>query len=311
MPKKVRKIIVIIFAFTLGFILAFAITTYASSMQSSSVYYDNIKSGGVSNTVSGALDELYEKANSCNKLVVIKIGDYVSMTPTSTSYTTDVSKTGYDSTQTINPSELNLWRVIRINGDNTLDMVSEYTSSVAVYFSDSIGYQNAVGYLNILASQYENENYTVGSRYMGYNKQTEYITTSLTTSNSGTTTTSSSTTAAQEKKGSGDEWYTTDTELVEVATGSLIAYGVSDKKIARTYWLASRYYNYDSSNGYSWSLRYINNGGSITRYRLYRHNSDGYLSASLNSGLRPIVTLKSGLYIKGGSGTSEDPYVLN
>jgi hypothetical protein len=51
----------------LGFILAFAITTYASSMQSSSVYYDNTQSGGASNTVSGALDELYEKANNIGK----------------------------------------------------------------------------------------------------------------------------------------------------------------------------------------------------------------------------------------------------
>ena len=39
------------------------------------------------------------------------------MTPTKSSYTTDKSKTGYSSTQTINPQELNLWRVIKINND--------------------------------------------------------------------------------------------------------------------------------------------------------------------------------------------------
>ena len=55
----------------------------------------------------------------------VKPGDYVSYTPSSTSYTTDKSKTGYSSSQTINPSELNLWRVLNINDDNK-DLVKEY-----------------------------------------------------------------------------------------------------------------------------------------------------------------------------------------
>mgnify|MGYP007056314996 CR=1 FL=1 len=46
---------------------------------------------------------------------ILSLGDYVSYTPTSTSYTTDTSKTGYSSTQIINPSELNLWRVLKKN----------------------------------------------------------------------------------------------------------------------------------------------------------------------------------------------------
>ena len=38
----------------------------ATQLASSSVYYDNTTSGGSSNTVSGALDELYEKVReSC------------------------------------------------------------------------------------------------------------------------------------------------------------------------------------------------------------------------------------------------------
>ena len=56
----------------------------------------------------------------------IKVGDYVSMTPTATSYTPPSSITGYAGLQnTLNPSELNLWRVIKVNDDGTVEMVSD------------------------------------------------------------------------------------------------------------------------------------------------------------------------------------------
>ena len=54
------------------------------------------------------------------------------MTPTSTSYTLPNELSGCDGTSStciqkeINPSELNLWRVIRKNEDGTIDAVSEY-----------------------------------------------------------------------------------------------------------------------------------------------------------------------------------------
>ena len=91
------------------------------------------------------------------------------MTPTKSSYTTDRAKTGYTESQTINPQELDLWRVISINGAGTVDVISEDVSSTEVYFQGLIGYQNLVGYLNVLASQYENSKYTKGSRHFGYN----------------------------------------------------------------------------------------------------------------------------------------------
>jgi hypothetical protein len=147
---------------------------------------------------------------------------------------------------------------------------------------------------------------------MGYNNQTEYITTSLTLSNSGTTTTSSSTTVSQEAKGLGDEWYTADTDLVTVATGSLIAYSVSDKTTATAYWLASRYYYYDSSTYYYWCLHYVYSSGRIERHLLYGYSSGGYNSYSHDKTLRPIVTLKSDIKVTSGDGKSEETaYVLD
>jgi len=103
----------------------------------------------------------------------------VSYTPTVTSYPTDTTYTGYSSSQTIYPSELNLWRVLNVNDDGTIDLISEYVSSTNVFFRGRKGYLNLVGYLNVLAEQYETEGITDdedGSRYFGYNGQTEKIT---------------------------------------------------------------------------------------------------------------------------------------
>jgi hypothetical protein len=317
MPKKVKKIIVIIFAFTLGCIITLSLTTNAESqLASESVGYDNTNSGSTKTTVKDAIDELYEKANTTSGVkcpeqsgntVTFAVGDYVSMTPTKTSYTISMLNTGYTSDQEIDSSELNLWRVIRINDDNTVDMVSEYVSSVSVYFRGDTGYRFAVGTLNLIASQYENECYTVGSRYMGYNGQTEYLSIELSTSNSGTSSTSSSTTASKEAKGSGDTWYTTDTGLVKTATGSLIAYSVSDKTTAEKYWLASRYF--EKGSYYHWRIRGINSSGELMGSAIYQYGDSNYHINAFYGKLRPIVTLKAGIKAT-GTGTSSDPYVL-
>ena len=64
--KKIFQIIKKnIVGFILGVIIAVVISSYAATqLASSSVYYNNANSGGSSNTVSGALDELYTKANT-------------------------------------------------------------------------------------------------------------------------------------------------------------------------------------------------------------------------------------------------------
>ncbi len=166
------------------------VSYYQKNLQKSlQVDSSNIKTNQVGNylSIEIPIQSLYEAKSYNIKLLVQKnwdeivlsddlLGSYVSLTPTLSSYTTDISYTGYTSTQTINPQELNLWRIISINDDGTVDIISEYVSSVDVYFKGLTGYQNFVGYLNLLASKYENSIFTVGSRYFGYNGQTEYIT---------------------------------------------------------------------------------------------------------------------------------------
>ena len=194
------------------------------------------------------------------------------MTPTSTSYKIDSSLTGYTSAeQTINPSELNLWRVIRINSDGTVDMVSEYVSSINVCFYGTTGYAKLVGTLNTIASQYTNSKYTTGSRHIGYSNQTQNLSSFNASSAPATSSTSDSTTSAQEAKGTGDKGYQTDYDLVTTAIRTRVAYKVGTTT-ARTYWLASRYFDYSGSTKWSYRGR-ISLGGSLNDSRLAYYDS--------------------------------------
>ena len=250
-------------------------------------------------------------------------GDYVKMTPTKSSYTTDKSMTGYTETQTINPQELNLWRVINLNDDGTVDVISEHTSTTNVFFSKMAGYQNFVGYLNVLASQYENSTYTKGSRYFGYNGQTEYITdtSKLTIVRPWTCNTDENCTHV-ESQGGGDMLYQKDYDLVKNALGTFKTTDPTGNKID-SYWVASRYYyqySTSDSTGDEYYGREIYNTffqESELNYSAYYGAMHSHDSSYSNPGwrvptkaLRPIVTLKSGLKYS-GLGTEEDPYTLS
>lgn len=255
---------------------------------------------GLKYTGSGTADDpLKPVSESAN----VKVGDYISMTPTKSSYTTDTSKTGYSSTQTINPKELNLWRVIKLNSDGTVDVISSDVSSTQIYFSGQTGYQNLVGYLNTLASQYENSTYTKGSRHFGYDSQTENITdTSKFTRTAPWTCSTGSSCSTTESQGGGDELYDKDYNLVNNALGSTSA--------SSNYWMASRYYNYSSNYSFGWNGRFISSSGSLSNSALYSYRYFSFSSSGVSGALRPILTLKSGLKYT-GSGTKDAPLKLS
>lgn len=239
----------------------------------------------------------------------ISLGSYVKMTPTKSSYTTDTSKTGYTEAETINPQELNLWRVISLNDDGTVDVVSEHISSTAINFKGQTGYQNLVGYLNVLAKQYENSTYTKGSRAFGYNGQTEYITdTSKFTNTAPWTCSTGGSCNPIESQGGGDELYTKDYNLVKSVLGTVVASKLDGT--ADYYWMASRYYGYSSATNYCWTGRNVDASGDVgySYYGLYRYYSSDFKSYNYRYSLRPILTLKSGLKYT-GSGTEDKPYV--
>ena len=313
MKKKNYKILIGLFIGIFISITTVYAVTYIGS--GSDLTYDNTSSGLTSTNVQDALDELYKYKECPKKFVCIKkkntlaVGDYVKMTPTKSSYTTDTSKTGYGSTQTINPQELNLWRVISLNSDGTVDVISEHISTTNVYFKGKTGYQNFVGYLNVLASQYENSTYTKGSRYFGYNGQTEYITdTSKFTNPAPWTCSTGESCNPVESQGGGDTLYQKDYDLVKNAIGTLKATQVDGSSFG--YWIASRYYSYYSATDYDLAGRVISSWDILDYYRLYSYNGSSFYMDIIGNALRPIVTLKSGLKYS-GLGTAEDPYTLS
>ena len=315
MKNNLKKIIL---AIAIGFLLSGVVVSAAEVLYSKNFTYSTSNSTLKSTNVQGAIDELATKSKSycpskykCYKLhKTPEPGDYVKMTPTLTSYTTDTSKTGYTSTQTINPSELNLWRVLKVNSNGTIEMISEYTSSTYVYFKGQTGYQNFVGYLNVLASKYENSKYTKGSRYVGYNGQTEYITNTSKIDSTTAPWTSSTRSSTTESLGGGDTLYQDDYNLMQTVLGTRAANKVGTSS-ASCYWLASRYYSYSSSTNWYYIGLDSCTLGHVSAYALYYYSSGSFNTGSLSTALRPIVILKSGITYTPALGTSDDPFVLN
>ena len=319
---KRRKNYKWIIGIMIGIILSLTGVYAATQYTSKNIYYNNEKSSLSSEDVQGAIDELAEKAkahagSSCpsgyaciQKKTTLALGDYVSMTPTKSSYTTDTSKTGHSRTQTINPQELNLWRVISINNDGTVEMISEHVSSTEVYFAEKTGYLNLVGYLNVLASQYENSTYTKGSRHFGYNGQTEYITDTSKFTNPApwTCDTGDSGCSTVESQGGGDTLYQKDYNLINTVLGTSFAAkpggGGSD------YWMASRYYFYAWSTYYRWYGRIVDASGVADNRYLYYYNDSSFSESFDSCSLRPIVVLKSGLKYE-GVGTEDHPMKIS
>ena len=316
---KRRKNYKWIIGIMIGIILSLTGVYAAIQYTSKNIYYNNEKSSLSSEDVQGAIDELAEKAktlsgSSCpsgyvcyQKKTTLALGDYVKMTPTKSSYTTDKSKTGYSSTQTIDPQELNLWRVISINDDGTVEMISEHVSSTVVGFEGQTGYQNLVGYLNVLASQYENSAYTTGSRYFGYNGQTEYITDTSKFTNPAPWTSSTGSNTV-ESQGGGDTLYQKDYDLINNVLGTRFA--TTPNGSSAYYWMASRYYGYSDSTFYYWSGRSVNTSGSNFTRGLYNCYGSSLYAYNDSRSLRPIVVLKSGLKYE-GVGTEDYPMKIS
>ena len=331
---KNKDNLIILVGFIIGIIISVVGAHADTQYEASDIYYDNSNSSLMNVDVQGAVDELADKYNSvrptkcldgyaCFDEKKLALGDYISMTPTKSTYTTDTSKTGYTESQTINPQELNLWRVISINPDGTVDMISEYSSNTSINFSGVLGYANYVGYLNLLSSQYENSTYTKGARVFGYDKQTEYITdTSKITSDVAPfkckVDANLECSDANESQGGGDDLYKKDYNLLKKALGS-VATLTANKSNNGDYCVGSRsFYPSDlpagtgfTSDYYYWGYygNMIATGSRIEMLSIYSNDQEVTYYPEFFCNLRPILTLKSGLKYT-GSGTKDDPVVI-
>lgn len=326
------------YKYLIGLVIGLLLVTSvygASSFSSSDVIYDSDNSFYSSGDVQGAIDDLSDRIEKIRPTTCpsktycvpykyeLSEGDYVYYKPVKKSYPVDTSITGYTGTneQTIYPEELELWRVLNIYEDGRIDLISEYVSSTEVYFYGQKGYLNFVGYLNVLAEQYETEGITDGSRHFAYNGQTEFIVdTEPSTifvnpplfgcSTNGKTGDCTNTDYPNdpddyEAKGGGDILATTDTNRVLAVFGSLKANKV-ETTTATGYWAATRYYTYSSSSYYHWSGRFVSEYGTYNNHYFSLYDSGSFYERHIYHALRPIVTLKAGLQYE-GIGTKENP----
>ncbi len=331
--------------FIIGMIIGMAIPgiVFAATIlyASDEVSYDNSATGFESSDVQGALDELYllckgdspSGANNPSGKAPIKklaVGDYFTMEPDKDTYTIEQKLTGYEEEQKIKPNELTLWRVIKINGDRTIDAVSEYVSSDEVHFEGVVGYANLVGGLQKIAEQYKNKDFTDSVRIMGFNKQTENISfkESFDGSEAADLFEASDLTEGDGVEAGdgefGDTLYLKDYLLVsdlykedknekEYCESGLCAYKVGTEKKTQ-YWLASRGRDISTDPKIAYYTgRSIDDNGDLKHndllrgYNLSNHDWSNY--SSFNA-LRPIITLYKEVTIKDGEGSKNNPYTL-
>ncbi len=267
----------------------------------------------------------------------VQIGDYVAYTPSKKNFLVTQEMTGCSGTQnpengdynltcnqnqSINPSELNLWRVIRKNdSDRTIEIVSENVSSNDIYFEGQKSFVNFIYGLNQIAASYETDGITKGSRHMGYDstKATETLNNikNLWANSAPWTTNTNSTNSPKgsdrEIQGGGDYGFNTDIELVSIAYGgsgsceqqvscpSLMAKKINSDGTEGdygSYWVASRAYhyydNYYGSPRWDHMARffgYSNNKDKLATTILLIKTSAGWRFASQGHSVRPIVIL--------------------
>ena len=323
----IKKNIKFYIALLIGIIIS-CTYVYATTIQveSNNVKFNNTNSKLKKNNVSvsnvkDALDALYEKTEECG---VFKPGDYVDMTPTKTSSSTISTLSGV--TGSVTPSELSVWRVIRVNSNCTVEMVSEYVSTTSITLSGKEGYKNMVYGLNEYAKLYANANYTLDSetaplgffRNMGYDGQTLQIiddtrlddTILGSFSPKGAWYYMPTSSNGEESLGGGDQGFVTDVKLLTDAGISLVAFTYNTTSIT-DYWLASRLFN-QPNNPYAWYFigRCMSSAGSISGNELYYYQSNQYNNSTCSRAIRPIVTLKSGITPVSGNGTSSSHYQL-
>ena len=96
---------------------------------------------------------------------MLEVGDYVEYTPdTASAYGLTTAVSGYTSNQSVTQETLK-WRIMSINEDGTIDLVSEKATTQNIYLKGGLGYNNGVYVINdICKKQYSNKNLNVTAR---------------------------------------------------------------------------------------------------------------------------------------------------
>ena len=281
----------------------------------------------------------------------LKVGDYIAYNPdTAGNYmglgTSTSEKAGSSSNPAAGiPQDTTLkWRVMNINDDGSVDLVSAAPIATNVYFQGSLGYNNGVLLLNDLCkSQYSNSTLGVTARSIdlediekkfnstGINARNTYNNGNKTYGQTQTYTNNYSytpdiynhvgKTAAEESK----DYYSTPTTATHSQKGTLEVqqtyYYFSNTPASyfddstfhelifgtgTAYWLASRYADCDSPYA-NFGLRFVNSANLGGGY-LFTSSSSTYI---YNLRVRPVVSLGSNIKISTDGGTADAPRTIS
>ena len=237
---------------------------------------------------------LYAKWNG------IEVGAYIAYQPTSTEYTVPSSDSGSGINQVFNPSSVTSWKVLRSATDGDCLEIISAESIGDLKLTGKTGYIYAIDTLNRLCSAYVNPTYATSGRCLGYK------------AGAGTIDESKYPITWEETYTNGNKGFPytdgqngEDIRLMNTKNGENYPLRVSG-----TVWLASR--SLGTSSSYSgFNVRRVDAGGNVGSLNLYQSYSGGGVNTiSPVYGVRPIITLKSGIRIVGGDGTSENPYQI-
>ena len=230
----------------------------------------------------------------------ILAGEYIAYQPTSTEYIVSGEDSGTESDQVFDPSSITSWKIFKSPTEaSDIEIISaESVGDLTLKGKD--GYIYAVDTLNRLCSAYVNSTYATSGRCLGYN------------AGAGTIDESKYPITWEETYTNGNKGFPytdgqngEDIRLMNTKDGENYPLRVSG-----TVWLASR--SLGTSSSYSgFNVRRVDAGGNVGSLNLYQSYSGGGVNTiSPVYGVRPIITLKSGIRIVGGDGTSENPYQI-
>ena len=232
----------------------------------------------------------------------IVAGEYIAYQPTSTEYIVSGGDSGTESDQVFDPSSITSWKIfnsLRDDDDDHIEIISaESVGNLTLTGRD--GYIYAIDTLNRLCSDYVNTTYATSGRCLGYGNGVGVIDESkypLTFEE----------TATNGNNGFPyvDSYNTKDISRLNKAVG-----GEYPLRVSGTVWLASRgWYTFGALSGFF--VRCVDADGGVGKVDLYKsYSNGGFDTNSAVFGVRPVISLKSGIRIVGGDGTSENPYQI-
>ena len=230
----------------------------------------------------------------------VELGSYIMYQPTSTEHIVSGGDSGTGVDQVFNPSSVTSWKVLRSATDGDCLEIISAESIGDLTLTGKTGYIYAIDTLNRLCSAYVNSTYATSGRCLGYN------------AGAGTIDESKYPITWEETYTNGNNGFPytdgqngEDIRLMNTKDGENYPLRVSG-----TVWLASRYLYADSGSS-RFAVCYVKAEGNGDYYILYLSNSDGSSNTKSSVyGVRPVISLKSGIRIVGGDGTSENPYQI-